>query len=108
MRAADDVSDLVWALTISEVHHLSLALIITGHDLEPDVATSALGWQPNKSYRRGERKQIIRPDGTARVFDSAHNQGGWKLLSSDDEHDWPLQDQVEHWLKKLKEKKREL
>jgi hypothetical protein len=86
-----------------EEHCCSVTLIVTGDDLEPDVVTSALGWPPDQSWRRGERKRFTRPDGTERVFDSVHDWGGWKLFTAD-ERRRSLQDQVAAWLERLRVK----
>jgi hypothetical protein len=56
-------------------HCCSVTLIVVGDDLEPDVVTSVLGWLPNKSWRRGEHKRVMQPDGNERVFDSIHDWG---------------------------------
>jgi hypothetical protein len=87
-----------------EEHHCSVTLIVTGDDLEPDEVTSALGWPPDQSWRRGERKRFIKPDGTERVFDSVHDWGGWKLFTADDERGRSLQDQIAAWLTRLRVK----
>lgn len=82
-------------------HCCSVTLIVVGGDLEPEVVTSALGWNPGQSWRRGERKRFKRSDGTERVFDSVHDRGGWKLFAVDDERERSLQDQVAAWLERL-------
>jgi hypothetical protein len=74
---------------------------VVGDDLEPDLVTSVLGWLPSESWRRGERKRFMRPDGTERVFDSIHDRGGWKLITTDEERVRSLQDQVAAWLERL-------
>ena len=88
-----------------EAHCCSVTLIVVGDDLEPEVVTSALGWNPDRSWRRGERKRFTRPDGTERVFDSAHNWGGWKLFAADGERERSLQDQLAAWLERLRVKR---
>lgn len=85
-------------------HCCSVTLIVLGDDLEPDLVTSALGWSPNKSWRRGERKNFVRADGTKRVFDSVYEWGGWKLFSSDEERELSLREQVAAWLERLRGK----
>ena len=87
-----------------EEHCCSVTLIVVGDDLEPEVVTSTLGWPPDQSWRRGERKRFTRPDGTERVFDSVHDWGGWKLFTADDERGRSLQDQVAAWLERLRVK----
>jgi hypothetical protein len=87
-----------------EEHCCSVTLIVVGDDLEPDVVTSTLGWPPDQSWRRGERKRFMRPDGTERVFDSVHDWGGWKRFTADDERGRSLQDQVAAWLERLRVK----
>lgn len=88
----------------SDEHCCSVTLIVVGDDLEPEVVTSTFGWPPDRSWRRGERKRFMRPDGTERVFDSVHDWGGWKLFAADDERGRSLQDQVAAWLKRLRVK----
>ncbi|WP_088260402.1 DUF4279 domain-containing protein [Fimbriiglobus ruber] len=84
-----------------EAHCCSVTLIVVGDDLEPEDVTSALGWNPDHSWRRGEHKRFKRPDGTERVFDSIHDRGGWKLFTADDERERSLQYQVTAWLGRL-------
>ncbi len=87
-----------------EEHCCSVTLIVVGDGLEPEVVTSALGWHPDQSWRRGERKRFKRSDGTERVFDSVYDWGGWKLFAADDERERSLQDQVAAWLERLRAK----
>jgi hypothetical protein len=87
-----------------EEHCCSVTLIVVGNDLEPEAVTSALGWHPDQSWRRGERKRFTRADGAERVFDSVHEWGGWKLFTADDERGRSLQDQVAAWLERLRVK----
>src|SRR5262249_49650436 len=93
---------------MSEEHCCSATLIVVGDDLEPAVGTTTLGWSPDHSWRRGERKRFTRPDGTERVFDSVHDWGGWKLSIADDEKGLSLQDQVAAWLDRLRGKRQAL
>ena len=88
--------------SMPDVYCCSVTLIVLGGDLEPKVVTSALGWPPNKSWRRGEQKRFTRPDGTELVFDSVHERGGWKCFAADDEREQSLQDQVAAWLERLR------
>ena len=90
--------------TIRDEHCCSVTLLVVGDDLQPEVVTSTLGWPPNQSWRRGERKRFKRPDGTERVFDSVHEWGGWKLFVADDERGRSLQEQVVAWLERLRVK----
>jgi hypothetical protein len=85
-------------------HCCSATLIVVGDDLEPEVVTSALGWPPDQSWRRGERKRFMRPDGTELVFDSVHEWGGWKCFTADDQRGQALHDQVAAWLGRLRDK----
>jgi len=86
----------------------SVTLIAVGDDLEPDEVTAALGWTPNKSWKRGERKRVTLPDGNEKVFDSFHEWGGWKLFASDEERERPFQFQVAALLDRLRDKKQAL
>jgi hypothetical protein len=85
-----------------EEHCCSVTLVVVGDDLEPEVVTFTLGWPPDKSWRRGERRRFTRPDGTERVFDSIHDRGGWKNFTAADERERSLQDQVATWLERLR------
>ncbi|MDB5310482.1 MAG: hypothetical protein JWO38_4684 [Gemmataceae bacterium] len=85
-----------------EEHCCSVTLIVVGDDLDPEVVTTALGWPPDQSWRRGERKRFTRPDGTERVFDSVHDRGGWKLFTAGDERGRSLHGQVAAWLERLR------
>jgi len=91
-----------------EEHCCSVTLIVVGDNLEPDVVTFALGWPPDQSWRRGERKRFTRPDGTERVFDNVYEWGGWKHFATDDERKQALQDQVAAWLERLRGKRQAL
>lgn len=66
--------------------------------------TSALGWSADQSWRRGEHRRVEWPDGTVRVFDSIHSQGGWKRFGSDDERRLSLEDQFDAWRERLRGK----
>ena len=93
---------------MSERHCCSITLIVIGDDLEPEKVTSALGWSPNQSWRRGEQKQFIRRDGSIRTFGSIHEWGGWKLFSSDEERKLSLDEQLTAWMARLRTKGHEL
>jgi hypothetical protein len=82
-------------------HCCSVTLIVTGEDLDPAVVTAALGMTPDRSWRRGEYKSFVRGDGTTRVFDSIHDEGGWKCFMPSSEQTWPIQDQLASWLERL-------
>ena len=86
-------------------HCCSVALIVVGPDLDPDAVTAALGWAPDRSWRRGERKRATHPDGRQRVFDSVHDCGGWKRFLSDTERAQSLQDQFDLWLEQVRKRK---
>lgn len=90
---------------MDEYHCCSATLTVVGDDLDPEVVTAALGWSPDKSWRRGEHKRFTRADGTERVFESVHDSGGWKSFESDEERRRPLQDQVATWLDRLRSRK---
>jgi hypothetical protein len=87
-----------------EEHCCSMTLIVTSEDLEPEAVTNALGWPPDQSWRRGERKRLKRPDGTARIFDSVHESGAWKLFQADEARRRSLEDQFAEWLQRLRAK----
>ncbi len=87
---------------MQEEHCCSVNLIVVGDDLEPKVVTSALGWPPAKSWRRGERKRFKRPDGIERVFDSIYDCGDGRVLPAHDERELPLEVQVSAWLDRLR------
>jgi hypothetical protein len=89
-------------------HCCSVTLNVVGVDLEPNVVTSCLGWSPDQSWRRGERKRFMRPDGTERVFDSVHDRGGWKQFTAEDERGQSLEEQFAAWLERLRLKGQEI
>jgi len=66
--------------------------------------TSVFGWEPHQSWRRGEQKRFVRPDGTECVFDSVHESGGWKRFNNEDERTRSLQDQFVSWMNRLRSK----
>jgi hypothetical protein len=90
--------------SVDEYHCCSATLTVVGDDLDPAAVTTALGWSPDKSWRRGEHKRFTRDDGTDRVFDSVHDSGGWKRFGSAEERERSLQDQVAAWLDRLRGK----
>jgi len=89
---------------MDEYHCCSATLRVVANDLDPDIVTTALGWPPDQTWRRGERKRFMRADGTERVFDSVHDAGGWARFGLADERASPLQDQVAAWLNRLRGK----
>ena len=95
-------------VAMTERHCCSITLIIIGDDLEPDEVTSALGWHPNQSWRRGENRRLTRRDGSARIFDSIHEQGGWKLWAPEDERELSLDDQFAAWMDRLQPRRQQL
>ena len=88
---------------MSERHCCSVRLIITGSDLDPDAVTAALGMEPDKSWRRGERKSFTRPDGSVRHLESIHEEGGWARRIPDRYRDEPLDRQLFLWVARLRE-----
>jgi hypothetical protein len=57
----------------------SLFLMVLGKDLEPDRVSVALGLRPSDSWRRGEKKCAVLPNGKTLHFKSVHKWGGWKF-----------------------------
>jgi hypothetical protein len=88
---------------MSERHCCSVRLIITGSDLDPAGVTAVLGMEPHKSWRRGERKSLTRPDGSVKQFESIHEEGGWTLRIPDCYRDEPLDRQLTIWVARLRE-----
>lgn len=86
---------------MADLHCCSVTLIVTGKDLDPDVVSAALGMAPDRAWRRGERKGFVRSDGTTRVFDSVHDEGGWKCFMPPSQQPWPIKDQLSSWLERL-------
>jgi hypothetical protein len=84
-------------------HCCSVTLIVVGADLDPEEVTKALGLAAHQSWRRGERKAFVRPDGSIRRFDSVHEEGGWKhFLPARHQENRPLHDQFRLWLARLR------
>ena len=88
---------------MSERHCCSVRLIVTGSDLDPDAVTAALGMEPDRSWRRGERKSFTRRDGSVRQFESIHDEGGWARRIPDRYRDEPLDRQLFLWVARLRE-----
>jgi hypothetical protein len=86
---------------MDEAHCCSVTLIVSGADLDPDLVSAALGMAPDRSWQRGEPKSFVRNDGSIRVFDNAHDEGGWKSFMPPSQNSWPIQDQLESWLVRL-------
>ena len=83
-------------------------LIILGHDLDPDKVTQILGLVPSQAWRKGENKKYTRADSTIALDDTVHEWGGWKLWLSDEIRKMPLEAQIDHWLRTLKEHSTEI
>ncbi len=85
-------------------HCCSVTLIIVGEDLDPEEVTKALGMEAHQSWRQGERRAFLRPDGSIRHFDSVHEEGGWKHFLPDRyKKNRPLHEQFYLWLARLRE-----
>jgi hypothetical protein len=91
-----------------EPHCCSVSLIVVGADLDVDAVTAALGWPPDRSWRRGDRKQVTLPDGRQRIFDSIHDGGGAKYFLAEAQRALPLQEQFDIWLKRFRTRRVEL
>ena len=79
-------------------HCCSVTLTVVGEDLDPEAVSKVLGMEPDRSWRRGDRKGLTRPDGTVKQFDSVYEDGGWKKFIPKQYQDKPLSDQVYLWL----------
>lgn len=85
----------------AEQHCCSVTLIVTGKDLDPDEVTALLGMTPDQSWRYGEHRSFVRNDGSTRVFDSIHDESGWKCFMPSAQSNWSLQEQLASWLDRL-------
>jgi len=84
-------------------HCCSVTLIVVGEDLDPEEVTRALGMEAHRSWRRGERKAFVRPDGSVQYFDSVHEEGGWKhFLPERYQDNRPLHEQIYLWVARLR------
>lgn len=93
---------------MGEPHCCSVSLIVVGADLDPDTVTAALGSPPDRSWRRGDHKQVTLPDGRQRIFDSIHDDGGAKYLLAEADRAQPLQEQFNIWLQRLRARRVDL
>lgn len=84
-------------------HYCSIMLVVVGEDLDPEEVTAALGLEPHQSWRRGERKSFVRPNGSIHTFDSVHEVGGWKhSLPTRYRENRSLHEQLTLWLARLR------
>jgi hypothetical protein len=88
---------------MSERHCCSVQLIVTGSDLDPNAVTAALGMEPDRSWRRGERRSFTSPDGSVQQLESTHEEGGWARRIPDRYRDEPLDRQLFLWVARLGE-----
>lgn len=72
-------------------------LIILGDDLDPVMVSRAMALEPFQTWRKGERKELTRRDGSKKVFDSRHEWGGWKRLGAPEHRNMPLEAQLRAW-----------
>jgi hypothetical protein len=76
---------------------MSVTLIIAG-DALPDDVIATIGISPDRSWQKGERKSVQRPDGSTFVLDSRHEQSGWKFFIPEGLREAELQEQFRYWL----------
>lgn len=75
----------------------SATLMILGDDLIPEKITELLKIEPNQTWRRGERKSLVRRGGTVEYFDSIYEWGGWKAFIPGEKQDLELHEQLTYW-----------
>jgi hypothetical protein len=75
----------------------SATLMILGNDLDPDLVSRSLGLNPDKAWRKGERKFFKKDDGTTRYFDSYYQGGGWKCFTNKNWLCQSLEEELEAW-----------
>lgn len=75
----------------------SATLIILSDDLVPERISELLKIEPNQTWRRGERKSFVQPNGTVIYFDSVYEWGGWKSFIPDEKQDLELHERLAHW-----------
>jgi hypothetical protein len=77
----------------------SVTLILLG-DLDPDSVSAELRLSPSQCWRKGERTVRL-ADGTVRLREAAHADGGWKLFIAAEHSEGPLEEQLEFWISAL-------
>ena len=80
----------------------STTLIITGDELDPDEVTKSLGLIPNQAWKKNQKRMF--PSGNEHIY----KWGGWKLFIADEKRELYLEEQLEHWYKLLKTKRKQL
>jgi hypothetical protein len=86
------------AMTSQEVDHCcSVTFVVVGDTLPDDILTS-LELRPDRSWLKGERKSVQRPDGSTFILDSINERSGWKFFPPEKLDKAELQEQISHWL----------
>jgi hypothetical protein len=76
----------------------STHLLVLGEMLDPDEISNMLQVDYSQAWRRGDKKRRRDgPDGAPRYFNSLHEEGGWKIFSSDDVRLLSIEQQLDHW-----------
>src|SRR3954453_22871685 len=78
-------------------HCCSVTLIVIGDTLS-DSVLEWLKLPPNRTWVKGERKSIRRPDGSTFYLDSINQNSGWKFFRPQQLKEAGLQEQLGHWL----------
>ena len=78
-------------------HCCSVTFVVVGDTLPDDILAS-LELCPDRSWQKGERKSVQRPDGSTFVLDSNNESSGWKFFPPEQLDNAELQIQISHWL----------
>jgi hypothetical protein len=97
MEELNETTRIPFTKDPAEPEVASATLIIYGEDFEPTDVTRVLGLQPNRTWRKGERKSFVPPDGTQLIFDSLHEWNGWKIWLDESTRERQLCEQLQHW-----------
>ena len=97
MDELNETTRIPFTVDPAEPEVASETLIIYGEDFEPSDVTRVLGLQPNRTWRKGERKSFVRADGTQLAFDSLYEWNGWKMWLDESTRARQLCEQLQHW-----------
>src|SRR4051794_17251594 len=85
-------------MTLEEHDHCCSATLIVVGDTLPDDILASLEVRPDRTWLKGARKSIQRPDGSTFVLDSINERSGWKFFPPEQLEKAELQKQLSHWL----------
>ena len=72
-------------------------LYVWGDDLDPKRVTEMLGIEPDRTYRRGDRKFRLNSDGKLEPMNFVYPRGLWRRAIDEGKQSWDVAAQLEYW-----------